>query len=526
MDGVLRLTLACLVVALAGTVRAGEYTERVEAAKSLQPLGEAPFGERIDLHTGEVTFHQTDILLEGTGPAIRIARLRPGNPDPTQAAAFGDWVLDVPRVDTLVADDGGSVGMQWRLNAAQDAESFARCTRFAAPHAGEAGIARAAWWEGVSLHLGDGQAHTVLRRAPEWTPRPEVPGEFPAVTTSHVQIGCLAATRNGEAGEAFLALSPDGLRHRLDWLVGRAAEAVADGTRVQRRTLASMVATRVEDRFGNSVDYVYEDARLRAILASDGRHVEIAWSGDHISHITTHPESDAPRTWQYAYVGAKLAAVVQPDGSRWSFDLQPTGGPIASVLTTPSGLTGAFVFELLASRLVLVERRWSGPGVDARWSVRYGPAQGSAPRDADSGDGTCGDTHWRDVIEPDGARHRHTFSTACGPLEGKRLRTETFDPDGTLLRTEALAYATLTRVGDALRGDAFNASPADTLVPLRERTITQQRSDFRWRVLEHDAFGRAIAVERSGTRTRIDRTTHADSMSAWVLGQVATESFV
>jgi hypothetical protein len=173
-----------------------------------------------------------------------------------------------------------------------------------------------------------------------------------------------------------------------------------------------------------------------------------------------------------------------------------------------------------------VERRWSGPGVDARWSVRYGPAQGSAPRGAHSGDGTCGDTHWRDVIEPDGARHRHTFSTACGPLEGKRLRTETFDPDGTLLRTEALAYATLTRVGDALRGDAFNASPVDTLVPLRERTVTQQRSDFRWRVLEHDAFGRAIAVERSGTRTRIDRTTHADSMSAWVLGQVATESFV
>jgi hypothetical protein len=207
MDGVLRLTLACLVVALTGTVRAGEYTERVEAAKSLQPLGEAPFGERIDLHTGEVTFHQTDILLEGTGPAIRIARLRPANPDPTQAAAFRR--LGPRRAAPRHPGGGrwGSVGTQWRLDAAQNVESFARCTRFAAPHAGEAGIARTAWWEGVSLHLGDGQAHTVLRRAPEWTPRPEVPGEFPAVTTSHVQIGCLAATRMGKQGGLSCAVA-------------------------------------------------------------------------------------------------------------------------------------------------------------------------------------------------------------------------------------------------------------------------------------------------------------------------------
>jgi hypothetical protein len=42
---------------------------------------------------------------------------------------FGDWSLDVPRIETLVAKGGASVGVDWRV----DPGSFARCSRFDVP---------------------------------------------------------------------------------------------------------------------------------------------------------------------------------------------------------------------------------------------------------------------------------------------------------------------------------------------------------------------------------------------------------
>lgn len=34
----------------------------------MQPLGETPFGESINLYSGELSFNQVDIQLEGQGP--------------------------------------------------------------------------------------------------------------------------------------------------------------------------------------------------------------------------------------------------------------------------------------------------------------------------------------------------------------------------------------------------------------------------------------------------------------------------
>jgi hypothetical protein len=566
MDGLLRTFALIFLVACVSPVMAqgavhAVYLERLKAANGLQPLGDAPFGERIDLHTGEVLFHQADVVLEGTGPTIRVARTRASQGG---FGGFGDWSLDVPRIETLVAKGGTSVGVDWRVEPG----SFARCSRFDVPYS-----MRGHDWQGYALHLGDGEHHALLKRAPEWTARPGLPGEFQAVTVSHVQVGCLAATRNGEPGEGFLAVAPDGTRYRFDWLVG----GDVDATRMR----ATMLATRVEDRFGNWVDYAYDGARLRAIRASDGRAVELEWNGDLVVRVTTHPGSDAPRTWRYEYTGPALVGVVLPDASRWAFDLRATGGPgialppgqactfrasanastggsVASTLTAPSGLTGTFVFEPrwhgrsgvpstcdpegetvspMVSRLSLVQRTWAGPGVDARWDYRYGPAAGSALRDACAGAGTCADAQWIDVVAADGTRIRYTTSTAWGALEGKPIRTETFDASDTLLRAERFVYATpeiaplVARVGDAMRGPAFNAAAFESMVPLRERVITQQGRDFVWRVSDDcngapcfDAFGRVRAVVRTGTHSRVDHTTYADHFATWTLGQVASES--
>ena len=83
-----------------------EYFKRLKSYETIQPYGETPFGESIDLATGQVTFSQADVVLEGTGPTIRISRSRPANienpagREPVQL--LGDWTLDIPRISTLV----------------------------------------------------------------------------------------------------------------------------------------------------------------------------------------------------------------------------------------------------------------------------------------------------------------------------------------------------------------------------------------------------------------------------------------
>jgi RHS repeat-associated protein len=579
-----------------------EYLKRLKAWQSVRPYGDTPFGEQINLYTGEVAFRQEDIVLEGTGPVIRIARSRsatgtdPGAVDASPAAAFADWTIDTPRIETLLAAPRHATaapGDNWRLAVAINDDTRARCTHFAEPYLGQGGIPQEDWWHGYELVLDDGSRQPVLKRDPAWTAKPGIPGAYPAVTTSHVQFACLPSTKNGEAGEGFLAIAPDGTRYWLDWLVGSQYGPVnqydheSRVMQVQKRMQAAMFVTRVEDRFGNSVVYTYDGQRLTHIQGSDGRAVALAWSGNTISSITTHPGSKAPRTWRYEYANGKLSAVVQPDASRWTFDLHATGGngglqtgvnsscsfrhdanpmptgSITSRVTAPSGLTGTFVVQPrwharshvasycvtsgdphwefvppMYSTLSLVQRTLTGPGVDAAWEYRHGPATGSTVQDACAAANTCVDTKWIDVVEPGGDRTRYTSSTRWGALEGKLVKAETFDAQGTLLRTDTTTHTApgegtfVARLGDALQGPAVNAAKLETLVPVRERVITQQGTQFRWRVRDacngpcFDAFARPLQVERAGTATRTDLTTYEDNTALWVLGQPRTQSTV
>ena len=82
-----------------------DYLRRLKASETIQPVGDTPFGEQVNLYTGDLTFSQADIVLEGKGPTIRLVRdlasrqssdvrlrLRPN--------AMGDWTLSIPRIET------------------------------------------------------------------------------------------------------------------------------------------------------------------------------------------------------------------------------------------------------------------------------------------------------------------------------------------------------------------------------------------------------------------------------------------
>ncbi|MBS3896461.1 RHS repeat-associated core domain-containing protein [Silanimonas sp.] len=163
-------------------------------------------------------------------------------------------------------------------------------------------------------------------------------------------------------GEGFLAKSPTGLRYRFDTLVYRnhgnttvPAASVSDFIRnrhfddfeprirdgvhvnfsdsaVMRRSEAMLYASRVEDRFGNWLEYDFDRGKVVAIRSSDGRRVDLQYN----ARGAIVSVSAAGREWRYEYsvvAGLSrhdanlatndrvLASVVQPDATRWIFDL-------------------------------------------------------------------------------------------------------------------------------------------------------------------------------------------------------------
>ena len=110
---------------------------------------------------------------------------------------------------------------------------------------------------------------------------PTAGGPYPLVTRNHWQIGCLPAIQNG-AGQGFLAVSPEGVRYRFDWMATRQQAQLRKGDAVLPRTDFFLMATEVTDRFGNWVRYTYDPntpLNLTAIDSSDGRAVRLAYRG-------------------------------------------------------------------------------------------------------------------------------------------------------------------------------------------------------------------------------------------------------
>ncbi|MUV14269.1 hypothetical protein [Noviluteimonas gilva] len=364
-----------------------EYGKTIKDYQSVSAAGDSPFGESINPITGELSFSQADIVLEGTGPAIVLTRTTKTQQQDKSydSPVFGDWDLSIPRIETMLRDDPKTqkpAGENWRVGIANTQQ---RCTRFDAPN-----LAMDEWWHGYDFVTEDGARQLLLKRAVENTaPKPTMrdaagaPMVFPALTLSHWQIGCLPNTANGEAGEAYLAVSPDGTKYSLDYLVQADTSAVIeddpDANRIHRK-FATMFATRIEDRFGNWVRYHYTGKQLTQITAKDGRSVRLTWGTEYpvVTAITVMPGTASERTWRYSYsfavmggtniiTSAKLTGVQLPDNSRWTYagwvaDLDPpshqqqtncdirNGGQLSlsqgdrtATVTAPSGAIGTFV---------------------------------------------------------------------------------------------------------------------------------------------------------------------------------------
>jgi len=598
LSAVVLLALAGVCHAQSAVTPEDEYKKLIRVSEDIQPLGENPFGEQVSLYNGSLSFEQTDVSLAGNGPVLQLSRsFRPQDKNEAGAidGGFADWDIEVPRITTLAAT-------QWLVAGTSPR---ARCSRFGLPPtiAGKQGGADwepATWWAGYQLVVPGQGSQDLLRRAAQNTLSPTMGGSvFGIVTTHHWMVTCGVATDdpvNDPGGEGFLAVAPDGTRYWFTHLTYRwaptmqrpvgtnslarrstgAYATLALDDRLVRRQ-ASMLVTRIEDRFGNSLTYSYNGNRLAAITASDGRRLDVGYltDTDRIGTVSLTPASGPARTWSYQYSTALtplLSKVTLPDGSAWSYDLAgfrtgeirigegtcdglgllSTNVPSGSMVH-PSGLSGTFRVTPVArgrsyvprqcmknaddssyalvpheyAVFAITQKTYSGAGLSTQtWAYSYSPANASWLQDCAGG---CIDTVWTDVADPQGHATRHTFSNRFDETEGQLQRVDAYsEAVGTsLLRSEVDEYAASNAgswpsvYGDNLQS-RMNWAVVGRQMPLNKRTITQDSDSYTWQAEAFNEFAQVTRTKRfssiTGQGAVQEQTTYLNDLPHWALG--------
>ncbi|MEI2430694.1 wall associated protein [Lysobacter yananisis] len=298
-----------------------ELGKRLQASQKVEPLGPNLAGDEVRLSNGALSFSVTDVSLPGNDKlpvALTRSFVVRDRKDVRNDGMLADWQIEAPNINGVFAPD-------WVGSSA--ANALKRCSVGGLPPAPSKYRTRD-FWQGIQLDVPGGGE--LLLAATGNT----VPGNatgYRWVAGNQVYLSCLGSIKNG-SGEGFLAIAPDGTRYWLDWMaqnsegmtkkmIGYSVEGPIWGRLDQRRN--ALYATRVEDRFGNYVDYTYANAwnepvRLTSIQASDGRRLSLSYTGDVVSSV-----SDGIRTWTYATsAGSRkvLNSVVLPDSSRWQIE--------------------------------------------------------------------------------------------------------------------------------------------------------------------------------------------------------------
>lgn len=346
-----------------------DWQKRLTNQERMASLGSNLMGDSIDLNMGSIAFEHTDINIPGNNSldvSIRRQLTQGYKYDEGVNVEFGDWELILPKITTVALTSLGWAGQRCNGDWDQNFPSVQQGLSAYDPHAQgwstgsqTSTLYRHSYMDGVSVVIPGQGSQTLLKNGNS--------GQFPASakasTASEWYFTCpTEAATDGKEG--FIGHAPNGHKYHFKKFISRPYKELgfAGATNKIPRVKISLSATRVEDQYGNFVDYTYSGDKLTKIESSDGRIITIGYSGDAlISSVTANSSSIAEnnRIWNYAYrdsvyvkhdwdvnlggntFGSKvLDKVTQPDGLFWEFDLdgmQAESSPAAKLICGSGG---------------------------------------------------------------------------------------------------------------------------------------------------------------------------------------------
>ncbi len=542
-----------------------EYGKYVEAARRTAPLSSDLFGESVSLYNGATEFSVVDVSLPGNDqlPVEFRRRYKIENRDGSKyLAGLGNWDIDVPHVYGTF----GAAG--WILPGPTNQ----RCSNTVAPAHSSVYFTLEEMWSGNYMHIpGQGDSEILLNTQAK-VPAVQDGNTYPWITEGKWRIRCTNIV-NGFGGQGFIAVSPEGVKYTFNHGYEENGQPMGKGMGpgfIDQRKHVWILATRIEDRFGNFVTLSYSGKKLTGVTSSDGRSITITYSGDRVSSVTA-----AGRTWTYTYGTvsgahpvAPLLTVTRPDATKWQYnyvtgsylamiyfspsieaeqpDCPPSnmepGGSVLEV-THPSGAVGRFEFNAerhyragtphycivrapgdqyqtfpeYFDSFSLVKKTITGAGLQPMvWTYDY---QGF-PQDFTYAPGYCPGCDTRKkvtVVQPDGSKQVNEFGISYGFNEGLLLATEVQSPQGAVVSRTETTYLPLAEVGTLAFAERWGSSlrswdPTNNLIrPIVETKLTQQGVSFETLNETFDALANPLQVRRRSMRLSDSPATVRDS---------------
>lgn len=536
-----------------------EYDKKLRSAEVVGALTSELFGDAINRYDQSAYFSQTDIDLPGNNALpVRLTRRLSVRPVTTFVAApdnYGgaaDWNIDVPYISGVFDEHYG-----WTYN--HRAKQAPRCSAQFIPRA-DPPTRLEHIWSGYLVNLpGEAPRSLVGDPAPSLRPAASQGAGWRWSTHAMDAISCTPML-SGLEGEGFILQTTSGVKYTFNVATKRFAGNISAADASKARTEIYLLASRIEDRFGNSVDISYNgEGHPTRIHANDGRLITLNYAGGRLQSASANG-----RVWSYGYTPRSLQWVAQPDGARWGinhltdmevpFRIWPSNPSLGCQepplhkktytlqMTHPSGAVGTFEFRyarhyragvpttqcvtdvedgvmvsfLLVSNyfdIFRMQRKTiQGPGL-APMNWVYGGDGSYQPLWDINGSHctTCTQSRTVSITQPDGSRHEEDYGIVFRLNEGRLLGRRVIAPSGTVVESESMTYVTDAqmpsmpfpeRYGWAMGANDFTSS---LIRPLQRREIVRDGMMMTWRANSFDGYGRPTSVTESSSEVAPSR---------------------
>lgn len=539
-----------------------EFTfDRLKVNFTTNPHTTDLLGDSIDLNNGNVSFNHTDLIASGNGPDIIISRKFQGHSFSAFRQSFlGNWSLDIPAIQTTLLRSTSRYSGAWGLGKA--------CSGEIAPgpiyNLGRS-FSEHEYWNGDSLVLPGGGTSPILENT---TGRLANKTTYSRVSKSNWKFSCINVSG---VGEGFKGYSPDGLVYTFSKY--RLVQGELMGDSATQRFHAFMLVTKIEDRFGNYINYNYSGNQLTSITANDGRTVSFTYgSGSSENLIKTITYND--RVWEYIYSGSELVQVIRPDGKSWEYDItevkmnvwdgsecslkEPFHSNFTHIVKHPDGAIGTFEFSgqmhgrsnVIKTKLkpnideyvicrdyvnyALVSKTLSGAGLSPMtWQYEYSNNRGTWSSDTPTSNQLLSGArppsidrenhNSTTVVAPDGSETVYFYNRDFSSFkEGSLMAIDVYDIDGsTLLSRTEYSYGT-EGASFGFTGTMFeNNRPSVARVNKTQVKVTQNSDTFFSNYSSFDNYGNSGHIEELNNfngKKRYTKQTYLNDTTNWLIG--------